>query len=164
VRAKTNDTASQSRPLPSRTAPDLSTPPNVSLDQLPLETDTDPFSVEEVEPPSHVARFNSRRTHYHSSPDLSHLAKPVQNGHESLLANYTVEKQSQLLKSHYTRSEIRFLLVLEDISNRLLVVPKPARVPALRAELTSLNHNLPAEVRIYLAQLMPGLHAFVVYR
>ena len=38
------------------------------------------------------------------------------------------------------------MLTLENISNRLLVVPKPARVSALRAELTSLNHKLPAEV------------------
>ena len=32
------------------------------------------------------------------------------------------------------------------IANRLLVVPRPARVSALRAELTNLNHKLPAEV------------------
>lgn len=40
------------------------------------------------------------------------------------------------------------MLALENIANRLLVVPRPARVSALRAELTSLNHKLPAEVRI----------------
>jgi hypothetical protein len=28
-----------------------------------------------------------------------------------------------------------------------MVIPKPARVSALRAELTALNHRLPAEVR-----------------
>ena len=40
---------------------------------------------------------------------------------------------------------------MENISNRLLVVPKPARVSALRAELTALNHMLPAEVlQLYL--------------
>jgi hypothetical protein len=44
--------------------------------------------------------------------------------------------------------QVLFLLMLESISNRLLVVPKPARVSALRAELTALNHQLPAEVRI----------------
>lgn len=65
---------------------------------------------------------------------------------EALLATYSPEAQRQLLRSHYCRSQIRFLLLLEDISNRLLVIPKPARVSALRAELTSLNHNLPAEV------------------
>lgn len=65
---------------------------------------------------------------------------------DALLAAYSLEAQRQLLKSHYCRSEIRFLLLLEDISNRLLVIPKPARISALRAELTSLNHMLPAEV------------------
>lgn len=65
---------------------------------------------------------------------------------DSLLAAYDLDAQRQLLRSHYCRSEFRFLQTLEDISNRLLVIPKPARVSALRAELTSLNHNLPAEV------------------
>ncbi|KAK8854523.1 hypothetical protein IAR55_003262 [Kwoniella newhampshirensis] len=65
---------------------------------------------------------------------------------EAILATYDIDAQRQLLRSHYCRSEIRFLLLLEDISNRLLVIPKPARVSALRAELTGLNHNLPAEV------------------
>jgi hypothetical protein len=63
-----------------------------------------------------------------------------------LLDSYDIEAQRQLLRSHYCRSEFRFLSALEDISNRLLVIPKPARISALRAELTSLNHNLPAEV------------------
>lgn len=45
--------------------------------------------------------------------------------------------------------QVQFLLVLENISNRLLVIPRPARVSALRAELTALNHKLPAEVRLY---------------
>lgn len=59
---------------------------------------------------------------------------------------YDSDAQRQLLRSHYCRTEFRFLTTLEDISNRLLVIPKPARVSALRAELTTLNHNLPAEV------------------
>jgi len=42
--------------------------------------------------------------------------------------------------------QVQFLLTLENISNRLLIIPKPARVSALRAELTALNHMLPAEV------------------
>jgi hypothetical protein len=56
--------------------------------------------------------------------------------------------QSFTLRSHYFHSELQFIQALEAISNRLLVVPKPARVSALRAELTSLNHQLPAEVCI----------------
>lgn len=56
--------------------------------------------------------------------------------------------QSFTLRSHYLHSELQFIQALEAISNRLLVVPKPARVSALRAELTSLNHQLPAEACI----------------
>ena len=41
--------------------------------------------------------------------------------------------------------QVQFILALENICNKLLVVPKPARVSALRAELTGLNHMLPAE-------------------
>ena len=63
---------------------------------------------------------------------------------------------------------MRFLLLLEDISNRLLVVPKPARVSALRAELTSLNHNLPAEVSWFASMRImltgSGVHASLVRR
>ena len=44
------------------------------------------------------------------------------------------------------KHQVQFLLTLENISNRLLIIPKPARVSALRAELTALNHMLPAEV------------------
>lgn len=62
------------------------------------------------------------------------------------------------------------MLTLENISNRLLVIPKPARVSALRAELTSLNHKLPAEVGSLPSQNLSGcllssvdLHAIVVY-
>ena len=50
-------------------------------------------------------------------------------------------------------------------------MPKPARVSALRAELTALNHQLPAEVRLCqgfsppfsLSYLSTGLHANVVF-
>ena len=45
-------------------------------------------------------------------------------------------------------NKVQFLLSLEKISNRLVIVPKPARVSALRAELTALNHKLPDEVTI----------------
>lgn len=51
-----------------------------------------------------------------------------------------------LLRSNYFRSEMQFLLALVDIATRLVIVPKPARQSALHAELTLLNHNLPAEI------------------
>ena len=119
----------------------------------------DPFSQEPSSPPqSGPSRPSTppRLPHqpFHSVPELlSHSAVHRRREHNdrqfpsgNLLAAYSIDAQRQLLRSHYCRTQVRFLLLLEDISNRLLVVPKPARVSALRAELTSLNHNLPAEV------------------
>lgn len=53
-----------------------------------------------------------------------------------------------MLRSNYFRSETQFLSALEGISNRLVVVPKPARLSALRAELALITRDLPAEVDI----------------
>ncbi|KAF9520910.1 hypothetical protein BS47DRAFT_1370329 [Hydnum rufescens UP504] len=86
-----------------------------------------------------------------STPSLSlrtSIVQPHQNVVDAILQHLDSVTQSQLLQSHYCRSEVQFLLALESISNRLLVVPKLARLSALRAELTVLNHKLPAEVDI----------------
>ncbi|KAF8333998.1 kinase-like domain-containing protein [Cantharellus anzutake] len=86
----------------------------------------------------------------HSSPSVSFMSpsSPAQKAEDAALQKLDSTYQSQLLQSHYCRSEVQFLLALESISNRLLVVPKLARVSALRAELTALNHKLPAEIDI----------------
>ncbi|KZF21654.1 phosphatidylinositol 3 [Xylona heveae TC161] len=60
----------------------------------------------------------------------------------------TRTQRVRVLKSNYFRSETLFLSALEDISNRLVVVPKPARLSALRAELALVSQDLPAEVDI----------------
>jgi hypothetical protein len=137
---------------PARTVPNLISPSRLSTEynhfnnRTPASEAVDPFS-QDTDP----GLSSSPRPHqpYHSVPDLSRNRAP-RPGHapsaEDLLSGHNIDVQRQMLRSHYCRSQIRFLLLLEDISNRLLVVPKPARVPALRAELTSLNHNLPAEV------------------
>ncbi|KAG2157127.1 kinase-like protein [Suillus clintonianus] len=97
--------------------------------------------------PSSPARVTSP---YQSSPSIPTTQHPFRqstlNFGDSLLQRYDLDSQAHLLRSHYYRSEVQFLITLEHISNRLLVVPKPARVSALRAELTALNHKLPAEV------------------
>ncbi|KAF8831285.1 hypothetical protein HHX47_DHR1000414 [Lentinula edodes] len=89
-------------------------------------------------------------TPYQSSPSISSARPPLRTASHSyadtLLQTYDTPSQTHLLKGHYCRSEVQFILSLENISERLLVVPRPARVSALRAELTSLNHKLPAEV------------------
>ncbi|KAK6341197.1 Phosphatidylinositol 4-kinase pik1alpha (PI4-kinase)(PtdIns-4-kinase) [Orbilia brochopaga] len=59
------------------------------------------------------------------------------------------EKQKvHLLRKNYFHCETQFLSALEGISNKLIPVPKPARLSALRAELALLNNDLPAEVDI----------------
>jgi phosphatidylinositol 4-kinase len=104
---------------------------------------------------------------YRSTPSISLSSKQPHHssalsGADLLLQKYDFQSQGHLLRSQYCRSEVcyifyssllwlslsqvQFLLTLESISNRLLVVPRPARVSALRAELTALNHKLPAEV------------------
>lgn len=61
------------------------------------------------------------------------------------LSAHTYAQQQQFLRSHYGRTEMQFLQTLQDIPMRLQQLPKPARLSALRAELTALNHTLPTE-------------------
>ncbi|KAK4212393.1 phosphatidylinositol 4-kinase-like protein [Rhypophila decipiens] len=63
-------------------------------------------------------------------------------------AEMTRTQKVRLLRQHYFRSQTAFLTALEDISNRLVIVPKPARLSALRAELALIAQDLPAEVDI----------------
>jgi phosphatidylinositol 4-kinase len=57
-------------------------------------------------------------------------------------------QKTRLLRQNYFRCQTAFLSALEDISNRLIMVPKPARLSALRAELALIARDLPAEVDI----------------
>lgn len=66
-------------------------------------------------------------------------------GETQLGSELGYEERVALLRSHYARTQTDFLARLESISGRLLLLPKPARVSALRAELTELNHMLPLE-------------------
>lgn len=50
---------------------------------------------------------------------------------------------SHLLLLQSCRSQLDLLRSLQDISTRLVLVPKQARLSSLRAELTVLNHGLP---------------------
>ncbi|POS86691.1 hypothetical protein EPUL_002080, partial [Erysiphe pulchra] len=54
----------------------------------------------------------------------------------------------KLLRQNYFRCETLFLTALEDISNKLVIVPKAARLSVLRAELALIAQDLPAEVDI----------------
>ncbi|EJF65958.1 kinase-like protein [Dichomitus squalens LYAD-421 SS1] len=105
----------------------------------------DPFGQEDTLP----TRAATAATPFQSTPSFPsrHPYRPnSQPTADLLLQKYDFASQMYLLRSHYCRSEVQFILALENICNKLLVVPKPARVSALRAELTSLNHMLPAEI------------------
>ncbi|KAG7885127.1 hypothetical protein KL938_001384 [Ogataea parapolymorpha] len=60
-------------------------------------------------------------------------------------------QQVKLLKSNYFKNETQFVIALQNISIRLAKVPKDARLSTLKAELATLNKDLPCEVDI------PGL-------
>ena len=151
---------------PSRSSPHFDLSHSPALSSSSRQKGDDPFSQDSpVEAPgrSLTPPADSSRQPSYSVPDfstsqvhpafrrLNHNDRPPNS--DAMLATYSADSQRQLLRGHYCRSEIRFLLLLEDICNRLLVVPKPARVSALRAELTSLNHNLPADVSATVREL-----------
>lgn len=84
-------------------------------------------------------------SHSISVPSLP-LKDPAPNGPldvQRALATIPQETLSHLLRSHSCRAQLDLVSSLQDISTRLVNVPKPARVSALRAELTVLNHGLP---------------------
>lgn len=89
----------------------------------------------------------SQRSH-----SLDYLEDDIANHSESdddevyALSKLSLDDRRHLLRSNYFRSEMQFLLALVDIATRLVIVPKRARLSALHAELTLLNHNLPAEI------------------
>lgn len=73
----------------------------------------------------------------------SHRVKTLLNH-----AEMSSVQKTRLLRQNYFRCETAFLTALENISNRLVVVPKPARLSALRAELALIAQDLPAEVDV----------------
>lgn len=92
---------------------------------------------------------SSSRRSISSSPFASSatlIDESTQLTPEAILSRYDVEARRRLLRSNYCRKQTNFLQTLQDISARLLILPKPARLSALRAELTELNHTLPSEV------------------
>ncbi|KAI0128417.1 phosphatidylinositol 3 [Xylariales sp. AK1849] len=76
------------------------------------------------------------RRHSHHLKTLIHQAEMSQ------------AQKAKLLRQNYFRCQTAFLTALEDISNRLVIVPKQARLSALRAELALIARDLPAELDI----------------
>ncbi|EMC99109.1 hypothetical protein BAUCODRAFT_31412 [Baudoinia panamericana UAMH 10762] len=72
----------------------------------------------------------------------------------------TKSQKVRMLRQNYFRSQTQLLAALEGISSRLVSVPKPARLSALRAELALIAQDIPAEVDIPLicpATLVDGI-------
>ncbi|KAG0085320.1 Phosphatidylinositol 4-kinase pik1alpha (PI4-kinase)(PtdIns-4-kinase) [Podila epicladia] len=88
-------------------------------------------------------RFPSPRYSHDTAPSspisFVHSDRSSMDGRSSTVS-------MEMARRSYFHSEMQFLLALVDIATRLVIVPKPARLSALRAELTLLNHNLPAEI------------------
>ena len=70
------------------------------------------------------------------------------NGRDSIVSPSKIASGHVAATAHYFHSEMQFILTLIAISDRLRTVPKHARQGTLVAELTLLNHNLPADVCI----------------
>lgn len=64
------------------------------------------------------------------------------------ISQLSTQEKIKRLKSNYFRCTTQFAIALEVISQRLSQVPTEARLSALRAELSLLNRDLPAEVDI----------------
>lgn len=116
----------------------------LSSSSLPLPDMRSPRTT--TRPPSPVlAALNSSDSQAALSRRHSHHnAKP----RVISVSDMTSEQKIRLLRQNYFRCETQFLRALEDISNRLVSVPKPARLSALRAELALISQDLPAEVDI----------------
>ena len=70
------------------------------------------------------------------------------------IANKSYQELLKILRVNYSKKQTEFMMSLQDISMRLSLVPKAARVSALRAELSILNDTiLPSEIDI--PQLLP---------
>ncbi|GAP89670.1 putative phosphatidylinositol 4-kinase [Rosellinia necatrix] len=111
--------SSSSLPLPEMRSPRIITRP------------TTPLSARLPRPTEAISRRHS------------HHVKPVVS-----LAEMNTDQKSSLLRQNYFRTQTMFLSALLDISNRLVIVPKPARLSALRAELALIARDLPAELDI----------------
>ncbi|CAN8096509.1 unnamed protein product [Discula destructiva] len=78
------------------------------------------------------------------SSDILNLSRRHSHHAKSVLrqGELTGVQKARILSSNYFRCQTQFLQALDDISNRLVVVPKPARLSALRGELGMLAQDL----------------------
>lgn len=73
---------------------------------------------------------------------------------DALKSEY-INLSSKLLQVNYFKKETEFMMILQNISTRLSMVPKEARLSSLRAELSIINNTrLPSQIDI--PQLLPA--------
>ncbi|KAL9058470.1 MAG: hypothetical protein Q9162_001766 [Coniocarpon cinnabarinum] len=95
-----------------------------------------------------------KSTASHNRPGIDESRRHSYNGPSGAPIGVSDAQKKHMLRSHYFRCETQFLGALESISNRLVALPKPARLSALRAELALITRDLPAEVDVPL--VMPA--------
>ncbi|KAI7906146.1 kinase-like domain-containing protein [Cokeromyces recurvatus] len=106
------------------------------------EDEQDPFLLAHQETKQASSSSSSSSSHNHDHDSVKGADSPIRRSFSKL----SIDHRKLLLRSNYFRSEMQFVLALVDIATRLVIVPKEARMSALHAELTLLNHNLPAEI------------------
>jgi hypothetical protein len=114
--------------------------PHLSSSSLPLPDSASSKIV--TRPATPITAGLVQRPTEISNKRHSHALRPL------TLSALSVAQKTKLLRQNYFRCETQFITALEDISNRLVLVPKPARLSALRAELALIAQDLPAEVDI----------------
>lgn len=103
-----------------------------------------PSPKQTVRPATPVsASFASR-----NGSDSLHRRHSLHYKSAKTVADLSPTQKTRLLRQHYFRSQTQFLTALEAISNRLVIVPKQARMSALRAELALISRDLPAEIDV----------------
>ncbi|KAI7885089.1 hypothetical protein K492DRAFT_234424 [Lichtheimia hyalospora FSU 10163] len=129
------------------TVPTNSAPQSPALSQFSESSSEDPFKKSSG---PRISTASTSAATASSSDDEDHDDHEASSDDEeySALSQLSRDHRRSLLRSNYFRSEMQFLLALVDIATRLVIVPKQARTSALNAELTLLNHNLPAEICI----------------
>ncbi|KAI8888011.1 hypothetical protein K501DRAFT_330227 [Backusella circina FSU 941] len=123
---------------------DVTVPPSPS--SLSLASSLDEEDVFGQPSTNTAVRTSTSLDVYSTEDDLVHSTDESDDDEVYALAKLSLDDRRMLLRSNYFRSEMQFILALVDIATRLVIVPKPARLSALHAELTLLNHNLPAEI------------------
>lgn len=132
----------------SKTPPEPRKPAYVDSKILEARLSSSSLPLPDIRSPKMVSRPNTPMSAVFPRPESlsrrhSHHVKTLVNQ-----SDMTLEQKARLLRQNYFRCQTAFLTALEDISNRLVIVPKQARLSALRAELALIARDLPAELDI----------------